>query len=587
MKRFILGLITVALIAVLNINPTHADVNDFTITDFQADYYLDKDNNGHSTLRTIEKITAQFPEYDQNHGIERVLIANYDNHTTKLNVESVTDQNDSSLNYSTYWSNSNLILRIGDSETYVHGARTYVIKYSQTDVTRYFANTNDDEFYWDVNGTGWSQKFDNITARLHLGSGIISQVNNKNACYYGQFESNSQCAITKFGDVITASVTNLGMGDNMTIVAGFNPHTFTEYKMTVADFLAKYSFVISAIIGSILLIILTSLKITRGRGAKGRGTIVPEYLPPKGINVALSSVINGKEATWAAATYIDLAVRHNLRIIEVEKKLFSRAKYSLEFVNDKGLDETEKLIITTLFGDDPIQGAKYEINPSGFDYKVSRLLKKAYKNVKADAQQSGYYIIDKQLQNIMIGLVVVMAIQAFVMWMLSASSEFGVFNIIIGVLMTTAGSWIIISTKPLSVKGRELFDYLKGLQMYIKYAEADRIKVLQSPQGAEKTPVDTSDVEMLVHLYERVLPYAVLFGIEKEWTKVLGRYYEQQNTAPSWYIGHSVFNAAAFSSSMSNFSGSATTSSYSASSGGSGGGGFSGGGGGGGGGGGW
>ena len=87
MKRFILGLIAVVLISVLNINLTYADTSDFIITDFQADYYLDRDSSGHSTLKTIEKITAQFPDYDQNHGIERAIVANYDGHTTKLNIE--------------------------------------------------------------------------------------------------------------------------------------------------------------------------------------------------------------------------------------------------------------------------------------------------------------------------------------------------------------------------------------------------------------------------------------------------------------------------------------------------------------------
>ena len=587
MKRFILGLIAVVLVSVLNINLTFADTSNFTINDFTADYYLDRDISGHSTLKTIEKITAQFPDYDQNHGIERAIVANYDGHTTKLNIESVTDQNDSKLNYSTYWNNSNLILRIGGSSTYVHGSKTYVIKYSQTDVTRYFADTNDDEFYWDVNGTGWSQKFYNVTARLHLGAGITGQVTDSNACYYGQFSSNSKCDITKSGDVITANVTDLGVGENMTIISGFKPHTFADYKMTLPDFLAMYSFVISGAVGLILLIVLIVLKLTRGRNAKGRGTIIAEYLPPKGVDVALSSVIEGKEVTWSSAMYIDLAVRHNLKVIQAEKKLFNKVGYSLEYINSDGLDDTEKAIVAALFGDNPVNGAKYEINPNKFDYKVSRLLKKAYKEVKLFAKQNDYYIIDKKLQKLMIILVAIIVLQSMIMWLVSMSSELGFLNIVFGGFFTMMGALVVASIKPLSVKGRELHDYLKGLRVYIKCAEADRIKVLQSPMGAEKTPVNTNDTDMMIHLYERVLPYAVLFGIEKEWTKVLGKYYEQQNTSPSWYAGNSAFNVAAFSSSMSSFSSSAVGSSYSSSSGGSGGGGFSGGGGGGGGGGGW
>ena len=86
-------------------------------------------------------------------------------------------------------------------------------------------------------------------------------------------------------------------------------------------------------------------------------------------------------------------------------------------------------------------------------------------------------------------------------------------------------------------------------------------------------------------LYERVLPYAVLFGQEKEWTKQLGHYYESTGSQPNWYVGNTSFNAAAFSTGMSGLAQSVSyASSSSSSSGGSGGGGSSGGGGGGGGG---
>jgi uncharacterized membrane protein len=137
----------------------------------------------------------------------------------------------------------------------------------------------------------------------------------------------------------------------------------------------------------------------------------------------------------------------------------------------------------------------------------------------------------------------------------------------------------------LSQKGRDLVDYLDGLKLYIGIAEEDRIRILQSPQGAEKIHVDINDSVAIVHLYERLLPYAILFGQEEEWIKYLGGFYEKQGIEPNWYLGSGTFNAAIFSSAMNGFSASVADSS--SSSGGSGGGGSSGGGGGGGGGGGW
>jgi uncharacterized membrane protein YgcG len=136
-----------------------------------------------------------------------------------------------------------------------------------------------------------------------------------------------------------------------------------------------------------------------------------------------------------------------------------------------------------------------------------------------------------------------------------------------------------------SEKGLTLERYLYGLRDYIKLAEVDRLKMLQSPEGAEKVgeTIDGNNTTQLVKLYERVLPYALLFGLEKQWNEQLSKYYEVANTQPVWYNSTAPFSAVAFSSAMSSFS---TASSYSSSSGGSSGS-SSGGGGGGGGGGGW
>ena len=151
----------------------------------------------------------------------------------------------------------------------------------------------------------------------------------------------------------------------------------------------------------------------------------------------------------------------------------------------------------------------------------------------------------------------------------------------IGISLATGGR------DPLTEKGAELEEYLKGLEMYMKVAEADRLKMLQSPEGADKTPINTDDKAQMVHLYERVLPYAVLFGLEKNWAKTLEIAYG--NTAgPDWYrSSDGAFNAAMFGNALSNFSQTATStfsppSSSSSGSSGFSGGGFSGGGGGGG-----
>ncbi|MFT4030207.1 MAG: DUF2207 domain-containing protein [Protaetiibacter sp.] len=151
---------------------------------------------------------------------------------------------------------------------------------------------------------------------------------------------------------------------------------------------------------------------------------------------------------------------------------------------------------------------------------------------------------------------------------------------------------------PLTPDGAEYREQLLGLRDYIRLAEADRLRVLQSPSGAERaqieSPVDPSDTAQLLRLNEKLLPYAILFGLEKQWVQQLGQY--STGSTPAWYTGTDFgrFDSgfAGMSSYLSAGGGFGSGPSWSSlggssSSGGADGGGSSGGGGGGGGGGGW
>lgn len=60
-----------------------------------------------------------------------------------------------------------------------------------------------------------------------------------------------------------------------------------------------------------------------------------------------------------------------------------------------------------------------------------------------------------------------------------------------------------------------IVDHLWGIHDYIRLAEQHRFAVLQSPDGAQRSSAN------VLLLNERLLPFAVLFGLEKEWSKQL------------------------------------------------------------------
>ncbi len=76
-----------------------------------------------------------------------------------------------------------------------------------------------------------------------------------------------------------------------------------------------------------------------------------------------------------------------------------------------------------------------------------------------------------------------------------------------------------------SKKGSEALEHLKGIRLYLTVAEEDRIRMLQSPTGAERTRVDPNDPAAVVKLYEKLLPFAIIWGVEDQWSKTLGERY--------------------------------------------------------------
>jgi len=221
MKRLIGGVLTILLLASGLTSIATASTNDFTFKSFHADYYLGADKEGRSTLKTVETLVAEFPDYDQNHGIERAIPKSYDGHSTGLKIISVANQFGQRLNYTTYDDgNDNNVVRIGDADKYVQGEQTYVITYTRRDVTKYFANVPDDEFYWDTNGTQWSQPFGEVSVTVYTDKNISPTQSKTASCYQGAEGSSTKCTATTQDGVVNASDSNFGVGENMTIAVG-------------------------------------------------------------------------------------------------------------------------------------------------------------------------------------------------------------------------------------------------------------------------------------------------------------------------------------------------------------------------------
>lgn len=559
------------------------NTNNFVITQYDIHYTLGRDSDNRSTLQTIETITADFPDINQNHGIERYIPKAYDKHPTSLHIQSVVDGTSKAWHYSTYDSGPYTVVRVGDADQYLHGQHTFQLTYTQRDVTKFFSDTNRDEFYWDTNGTGWQVPIQSLSVSVSIDPSLQSALTDNTACYSGASGETNSCTLIKEDTHFTTDKTNLAPGENVTIAIGFAKDSFAPYKKSLWEVIVSVWVIVQIVLAAISLILIIVLFIRYKRWSKRQddiGTIVPEYAPPKDSSIQTAAALLSSSASPSfAAQIIDLAVRHYVKISEISEKTWhSSAVYEIEIIAPTDdLRAEEKEFVQDVFQSTDV-GAKVNTkhmrNDRGLAVrmmdnpaKLQKLVRGQYGLQQKDPVKSAWFT-KFSLVSLILGLLL----------------GFPLLLVALIAFMLAKILW------PLTDTGLALYRSLEGLKMYIGVAETERIRMLQSPDGATKAAIDPNDKKQLVKLYEKLLPYAILFGQEKNWNKQLGNYYESTGSQPDWYTGRNlaVFNAAVFSSAMTNLTTSISSSAAtSSSSGGSGGGGFSGGGGGGGGGGGW
>lgn len=582
-KAFLVTLGLMIVFAVFGRGDVSAtNLDNFEITNFDVDMRLYRDSEQRSVIEVEETVTAQFPDFDQNHGLERVFVDEYDGHPAKITLESVTDESGQPLDYS----ENNGVLRIGSSDKYVRGQKTYVINYTQRDVTRYYEDTDRDEFYWDAIGVDWRVPIQTAEVHLTISDSLRDLLRSDVQCYVGSVGATEVCRhSTATSEGYVFETDSLSPGQGMTLAVGFEPATFQPYQQSLLERMILIWIVIQSIVAPVSIAVLVFIVVRFFRITNRTSElkpIAPEYFPPKGVTVTTSAAMLLFAKSVMSAQLIDLAVRRYLKLYEVrEKSMFRTAEYEIEITKDPtDLLWEERELLSDTFGALPQVGQRLNLkklkNNMSFyrrtknnDKDLSKLIKGEY-GLKQQSPALKAWLRRAALLYVIVAVLFIspmLLLEAVILYALSF------------------GAW------QLSDEGLALRRYLEGLKMYISVAEEDRIKMLQSPQGAEKVAEVSAggEVQKRIVLYEKVLPYAIITGHEKQWGKQLGSYYEQANQQPDWYAGHrGAFNAAVFSSALRGISSTTNSvSSSSSSTGGSSGGGSAGGGGGGGGGGGW
>ncbi|MFH1455216.1 MAG: DUF2207 domain-containing protein [bacterium] len=586
MKRNISILFCVAVLFLSCFFNTYAQKNlsyeriDF----FNSDIIVNID----SSINVIETIKYNTGGIEK-HGVYRdIRLKSFDNKDLKISDISVTDENNVAYKYTESFPSEKISLKIGNPNITFSGEKTYIIKYKIKRAIGYFDNY--DEIYWNVTGNDWLFPIEKTSVLVHLPSGAnILQ----SASYCGPSGSKNSCV--NIGEGNFSFDNSLSAGDGMTVATGFTKGIIKQPGFW-ENFLNDFSFTYLFLLLPIFIFIFTFKRWNKyGKDPKSNRTIIAEYdvpdnLTPLEVSGILKEKIDGKAIS---AEIIYLAINSFLKIEKIEKNIafIKSDDYLLtKILNTEHSNGADRILMNRLFSS--IKSEKSLLKIINFIQITNSNEAEKVNEIKMSSLKNIFYVYIKEITNSIFDKLVsnnylknnpqkikgkyfsLVSVFLFLglCLMFNFVSEYGLIPIISIII-----SWVIIFIFGMLMparteKGLKTKEYLLGLKEYLNIAEKDRINFHNAP---EKKP----------EIFEKFLPYAMIFGVEKAWAKEFEGIYTEP---PKWYSDHnmSVFSAIAFTSSLNNFT-TYSNNAISSSPRGSGGGGSSGGGGGGGGGGSW
>lgn len=537
------------------------------IDDFTAVFDLRADGS----VLVKEEITYNFSELKK-HGIYRDIPYKYTYLGGKYNLRlsdfRVLDAENNQQKFSVSNKGMDKRIKIGEDDKFVSGEQKYTLSYQVRRIVNF--TDNDDEFYWNATGDQWLVPIKQSRVLVNLPV-PVPEKDLVSLCFSGVKGSTDACISHRYeyfsqGMVKSISFVEDGLnpGEGLTLLIKL-PKGIIAKPSNLANILYILidNWILALPIFVFFVLLLIWLK--NGRDAKGRGVVVAQYEIPDGLTPAEIGAVYDERVDRkdVSAEIIHLARSGFLKIKRTEEKqiIGKKIDYVLEKTDDDktGLTAVESLLMSALFKTTTV--------------KLSDLKDVFYKDLKeiestiyASLTEKGYFVQNPQkIRNIY----TVIGVFVLVLGWFSGP----IFDVIGVIGFFISGALIIIFgffMPRKTAKGSNLKELIEGLRLYLGVAEKDRLDFHNAPS---KNPEQ----------FEKFLPYAMVLGVEKDWSKQFEGLYQKN---PDWYSDASGgrFSAIMLSQGLGNFSREVNSTLASRPSSSSTGGGFAGGGGGGGGG---
>lgn len=484
--------------------------------------------NKNGTVDVKETIIYDFGDL-QKHGIYRdipYLKTNQDKKQYKMDFSnfSIVDENQQPYNFTKSDNGEKISLKIGDANRLITGVHTYIIFYQVAGGLTYFSDN--DELYWNVTGNEWNVPIAHTTSQV-VWPQEIKKEDIKTTCFTGIYGSSVSDCSYLVDDLIQDNIKSnriLSANEGLAVVVSFpknivailEPKEFISFWNTLAGKL------ISWLLGLLVLIWYVGLPFfivykwfKSGRDFKSIVGVTTAWFDPPKTQDGKRFLTPGEVGTLGdetvdmkdiSATIVDLARRGYLIIDERKKGDFYLVLRSSlpagKQVGEGGFNKKDQLLIYEKTILSKFFGSKKEIRikDQELSSEVTQIKNEMYEQVVTDK------LFDKNPQ-----------------------TTRTIYYVIAGIALFTGNFFLAIVA------------FLFGRVMPRKTVfgvEAKNVAFsLKNFLTSQKRQLEfQADKQMM---FERLLPFAVAFGVERIWAK---RFESLNITQPNWYHSYSSTN---------------------------------------------
>ena len=437
--------------------------------------FIDVHKDGVMVVR--ERIVVDFGE-EERHGIYRTIPYYFQGRKLEFNLISVEDDSGSSYQVWEEKEDGKVYWRIGDPEVLVKGEKVYNITYKVNGAINYFKEH--DEIYWNVNGTEWERRMNEVSCVVNLPEGIdVSKV--KYTFYTGKKGSREKKGKAWVEEnKVFFKAGPFKAGENLTIVIGIPKGVLIEPPKP-SWISRNWGLLFMIFLPLISFWYMLSQYFRYGRDPRIKRSIMVEYEPPDNLKPAEIGTLVDEYADDRdiVATIIDLAIRGYLKIkplgnkdveIEIlregddlegyEKEIFEAIKESAEDGKVLKLGEGVKYYIRSL---KPSEAREY--------VEKYKELHETLESVKDEVYNSltlrGYFQENPKLVRLkyaLLGLLMVL-IALFISWIFKHPDIGHVNLVFIGLLMFPTILAVFLTSY--TFREMKMFLYITSLFLFI------------------------------------------------------------------------------------------------------------------------